>query len=94
MKLVNLNQIVSIITEVNTVTLVFSNNEEVLLISKKYNCENDVILQSIINYIKKMDGWANIEYLRELKILDEIIENYFLFLENGYRPELLDQYKL
>ena len=94
MKLLNLNQIVSINAHKNTVVFSFSNGETIELVSQKYNCDNFIIMESFIAFFKKCNCWIDTFYLTNTRFVDSMIEDSLLNFENGYKNELLDQYKL
>ena len=94
MKLLNLNQIVSINANKNKVVFCFSNGETIELVSQKYNCDNFIIMESFRAFLKKCNGWIDTFYLTEPTFVDLMIEDSLLNFENGYKNELLDQYKL
>lgn len=93
MKYYNLKQVVAIETSLNQVTFYFSNGDEVLALSEKYNCEHPAIIQSITAYLKcESVGFMSSDDI--YRFIDNMIEWYFVTSDNNYDFEVMNQYKL
>ena len=94
MKLINLSQIVNIDAEESTVKFIFSDSSEITLVSNKYYCSNFVILESLMGFIKNTIGWIEYDHFIEQGSLDYMIEHGLLTFKNGYKNEILEQFKI
>ena len=94
MKLINLSQIVNIDAEQSTVKFIFSDSSDITLVSNKYYCDNFVILESLMGFIKNTIGWIEYDHFIRQGSLDYMIEDSFLTFENRYKNEILEQFKI
>ena len=87
--IINLSQIVSITGKENVITIKLSNGDQFNCISKKYSCDNQIVLDGAVFYIREIKGYYMPQHVFELSI-DSIIENGCEIQHRKYSKSILD----